>query len=209
MKRFKKYPIQIWFLSEDLRQSASWLTKKTLESSIKGCLSALMSAYFYQYGIKNKKFYSYYFCKERKDESIDKFFPLWPSKKIPTLLNYTTKTSKWARKCREHFDYVRSYLEILLEEYMVRSKHEHPYSVCLEWLKYDAPELKLPYGNIKKIVLEWKCLNPKYRRKDIIQGYRLQFLSQFDNYETVVSEYNISNKDIPEFISEYFKLSII
>lgn len=140
---------------------------------------------------------------------MDKFFPLWPSKKIPTLLNYTTKTSKWTRKCHEHFNYVRSYLEILLEEYMIRSKHEHPYSVCLEWLKYDAPELKIPYGNIKKIVLEWKCLNPKYRRKDIIQGYRLQFLSQFDNYETVVSEYNISNKDIPEFISEYFKLSII
>ncbi len=78
-------------------------------------MQALICTRFYFIGLRNKKFYKYYFDKERKEETMERFFPLWPLKQSPKFMQYTSKESKWTRKCKEHYDYIKQYLDILLE----------------------------------------------------------------------------------------------
>jgi hypothetical protein len=66
MKPPKRYPIQIFFLSEDLVESATWLSNKYLIKTITGCMQALVATRFYFIGIRSAKFYRYYFDKIRK-----------------------------------------------------------------------------------------------------------------------------------------------
>lgn len=54
--------------------------------SISGCMQALIATRFYFIGIRSKKFWSYFFDKVRKDETMDKFFPLWPLKQTPKFI---------------------------------------------------------------------------------------------------------------------------
>ena len=138
-----------------------------------GCVNALNSARFYYAGIRSMKFYKHFFAKERKQQTMEELFPLWPVAMKPSFNSYTSKTSKWTRMCREHYDYVKMYMNALLDEYMYRYKKPHNISKFAEWLEFDAPKLNIPEGHLSKISLPWKCLNPKYRRKDICLGYRL------------------------------------
>lgn len=194
----KRYPIQIWFLSEDMQQSAEWLSNKHLVKTINGCMNALLATRFYYIGIRTPKFYKYYFDKERKRETLDRFFPCWPLKQKPSYMAYKTKTSKWCRMCREHYDYVKQYMAVLLQEYEYRYKKPHGLSRFIEWLEFDAPELSIPEGKLTVISLPWKCLNPKYRDKDICQGYRNQYKAVMTNDGIKLADYK--NRDIPEFL---------
>lgn len=203
----KQYPIQIWFLDADLQKSASYLTNKLLCKTINGCVQALLAARFYYIGIRSPKFYKYYFDKDRKIETLDRFFPCWPLKTKPMYNQYNSKTSKWARKCLEHYNYIKTYLDILLNEYSYRYKTSHKMVVFLNWLECDAPTLNIPLAKLSKITLPWKNLNPKYRRKNIIDGYILQYKSVIDNYGGVKID-DFKNRDIPEFLI-FNKISLI
>lgn len=197
-KRPKTYPVQIWFLDEDLQKSAQCLSNGLLYKSIKGCMQALITARFYFIGIRSKKFYKHFFDKEHKLETMDKFFPLWPMEKQPLFSNYDTRQSKWCRKCLEHVEYVKKYLEILCLEHEFRFRKVSSASKFLDWLENDAPPLKIPRGNLKKIVLEWKTIDPKYRSKDIVAGYRAQCKALLQNDGIQVKDF--TNRDIPEFL---------
>lgn len=202
--KFKKYPVQIWFLDENLNQSAQCLTNKLLVKTISGCMQALITSRFYFIGIRNKKFYDYFFGKEHQVETMDRFFPEWPLKIKPKFVKYTSKEGKWTRKCKEHYDYVKSYLRILLDEYQYRFGKEHNLSKFLTWLDVDAPKLNIPEGHLKRIILPWKVINIKYRRKNIIDGYRLQFMNQFEKEPQ--EEFLKTKRDIPEFVIKFFGL---
>lgn len=196
----KRYPIQIWFLSTDLTESAKFLTDKLLNKSLTGCMTALIAARFYFIGIRSAKFYKYYFDKVRRSETMEHFFPLWPLKQPPPFNQYSSKTSKWCRQCKEHYDYIKTYMDVLLQEYEYRNKKPHGLEKFLEWLECDAPQMNIPQGNIKKIVVPWKVLNPKYRRKDIQLGYRLQYKALLENDGIKITDFK--NRDIPEFLMQ-------
>lgn len=132
---------------------------------------------------------------------MNKFFPLWPSAKPPLFTQYDSRQSKWCRKCLEHYAYIRDYLDALLLEYEFR--HGKPIVSAmkfLEWLDNDAPSLKIPEGHLKKVTFEWKCLDPKYRSKNIIEGYRAQCKAMLTNDGIELKDF--TKRDIPEFLLE-------
>ena len=194
----KAYPIQIWHLDEDPQVSASYLSNGLLHKSIKGCIQALLATRFYFIGIRSKKFYKFFFSKEKKEETMDKFFPLWPFEKPPLFTGYESRQSKWCRKCKEHVDYIVQYLDALLLEYEFRFKKSHASAKFLEWQENDAPQLKIPEGHLKKVTMEWKCLNPKFRSKNIIEGYRAQCKALLQNEGIKIRDF--TNRDMPSFL---------
>ena len=47
---------------------------------------------------------------------------------------------------------------------------------------YESPfetKLDIPKANISKIILPWKALKTKWRRTNIVDGFRLQFMNSF------------------------------
>lgn len=204
--RPKTYPIQIWILDDDMIQSAQQLPDKQLSKTVLGCMQALVAARLYCNGIRSMRFYKYYFDKARKDETMDKFFPLWPFSNKPSFQQYGTQTSKWCRKCKEHFDFVQEYMRICLEEYLFRFAKEHAVSKFLEWNVVDAPSLKVPEAHLKRIVFPWKVLPPKFRSKDICAGYKKHLKSILDK-DGGVQIGSYSKRDIPEFLLEESTLS--
>lgn len=57
--------------------------------------------------------------------------------------------------------------------------------------------IRIPYVELKKITIPWKNLDPKYRKKDIIDGYRMYYRSLI--YDPI-GQYNDVPRDIPEWI---------
>lgn len=197
--KFKSYPIAIWFLDDNLVTSAQMLTDKALDKTIRCCVQALTAARFYFIGIRNQKFYKFYFSKDKRQETLDRFFPLWPFQKPPLFSGYGSKIGKWTRMCREHYDYIVQYLDILLQEYQYRHKKLHVGSKFYEWLAVDAPQLSIPEAHLKKITVEWKSLNPRHRKKNIIEGYKSQYKAMIDN-DGGPKIGDFSNRDIPAFL---------
>ena len=207
--KFKKYPIQIWFLSENLQESATFLTNEYLTKSIVGCINSLITARFYFIGIRNKKFYQYYFDKSRRRETIEKWFPGWPIKSNPPFQSYTSRTSKWCRQCKEHYIYIQTYLDILLLEHNSRNISNKSYQLIADWIKFDAPDIPIPEAHLTKINVPWKVLNPKFRRKIIIDGYRLQYLSLFESFNDILDKYGKSKINVPDFILKFHQLDTL
>lgn len=203
--KHKKWPIYIWFLDNDLRKSAEFLTDKALLRSIDSCIGILMSTYFYMIGIRSKKIYDYFFSKERIDETMSRFFPSWPFKKKPSFNAYSRKESKWCRMCYENWSYAREYLSILLDETAYRNGSESEKAAFLNWLDYGMPSIDLPRVHLDKVYLPWKVVDPKFRRVDVIEGYRLQFMSTFEDNDPFKA-YGSCKRDIPEFVLKHFNM---
>lgn len=146
--KHKKWPIYIWFLDKDMQKSAEFMTDKALLRSIDGCIGALLSAYFYAIGIRSKKFYDYFFAKERMKDTLDRFFPNWPSSKKPSYAAYNRKESKWCRQCLENYNYAKQYLAILLEEIEYRDGRQPENDNILQWIDYDMPKIDIPRAKI-------------------------------------------------------------
>lgn len=206
--KHKQYPIYIWFLDEDLQKSAEYLTDKALVKTIGGCIGAIISTYFYFIGIRSKKFYSYFFDKEHKTNTMIQFFPNWPLKKQPLFTAYGRKESKWCRMCRENFDYIKRYLQILFDEYLYRNSTEHDAVAFLQWVEFDMPKIDLSFARIGIIYLPWKVLNPRYRQANIIEGYRVQYMSTFETTNPF-KEYGSCKRDIPEFVLNHFNADLM
>lgn len=201
--KFKKWPIHIWFLDDDLQKSAEFLTDAALKTSISGCFGAMMSAYMHFIGIRSKRFYSYYFGKEHIAETMANLFGAWPSKRRPMLSAYSWKESKWCRSCHENFDYVCQYISILLDEFYYRTKSIHDISSSAEWVKTAIGNVMFPYAGIENVSLPWKAIEPRFRRVNVIDGYRLQFMSKFEDNDPFKA-YSKCIRDIPDFVLDHF-----
>lgn len=204
MAKFKTSNVQVWFLDSDLYKSAQYLTTPALEKSINGAVDVLLNTVFYISGIRNKKAYDYYFKSDKKDYIMDTIFTNWPFKKKPAFKYFTSRTSKWVRQCKEHFKYIHDYLDIMLSEYEYRQLHEHKLSKFSGWLFEIGVVNKIPTANIKQIIVPWKILKKKFRQKNIIAGYRLQFIDTFC-YEDPINAYGTSRRDVPDFVLSKFK----
>lgn len=197
--RPKAYPIQIWFLDEDLTMSAQLLPDKQLSKTISGCMQALVTARMYVYGIRSNRFYKYYFDKARKAETMDKLFPLWPFSTKPSFQQFGSQASKWCRKCLEHYSYIRRYFSICLEEHEFRKGSPHATSTFVEWNDIDAPAISFPEAHLAKVHVPWKVLPPQFRSKDIESGYRKHLKHVLDRDGGVtIGAY--TKRDIPEFL---------
>ena len=203
--KHRKWPICIWFLDKDLQKSASFLTDRLLMKSIDGCLGALLSSYFYIIGIRSKKFYDYFFSKEHVDETMCRFFPNWPLKKKPSFSAYRRKESKWCRMCYENWAYAKCYLKHLLDESEWRTGTVNESAKVLDWIEYDMPSISLPSANLNEVYLPWKSIEPRFRRVDVIEGYRLQFMSTFEDNDPFKA-YGACKRDIPDFVLQHFNL---
>lgn len=112
---------------------------------------------------------------DRVEDTMDKFFPDWPLKQKPRFQQYSSRESKWARKCGEHLRFVERYLEACLDEWLYRRGKEHGLAAFLAWHLDSVPRIELPDAGLPKIVFPWKSLAPKFRRKDVLEGYRAAF----------------------------------
>jgi len=193
--------VSIWFLDEDLDVSASYLTDKALEKSVKGCAGALVSTYMHMVGIRSKRMHEQLFSEEHRASTMSRLFPEWPGHHVPSFAAYGKKESKWCRMCHENFDYTAKYLRSLLDERMFRK----PKTCCEEdiwsWVMSAIDNVDFPYSGIDKVVLPWKALEPRWRRTDIIEGYRLQYISQLEDGDPFTA-YSTCKRDIPKFIVE-------
>lgn len=200
--RFSVKPLII-FLDEDPVKSSWVLSTRFIDYNIRNCVQVLVCANLYMVGIRNRKACSYYFGKERKTESLQRFFPNWPMKKPPSFVKYTSQESRWCRKCKNHYDVILGYLGALLEEFAFRRGVEHELQDMYDFLQTIQFENSLRLG-IKvvfvkglKVVLPWKNLPLKYRKKDIIEGYRKYYKSLIID---PFYEYRDSKRDIPEWL---------
>lgn len=206
-RKFKQSGVLVWFLDEDLAKSAEYLTNAALGKTLDGCFAVLVTSLLYFTGIRNKKAHAYYFSRDRRDETMDRFFPEWPFRKCPQFRYYTSRPAKWTRMCREHFDYMKSYFDALLLEYEYRNGRRHPLAGFSEWVDV-CMRIRIPSGNVKNIVLPWKSVKLKFRRKDIIEGYRLQYADTFLWGDPLAAYANV-NRDIPEFVVRMFHLDTV
>lgn len=202
----RKWPIYIWFLDDDLQKSSEFLTDKALLRSIDGCIGALVSTYFYMIGIRTKKFYDYFFAKDRIQETMDRFFPNWPLSKKPTFAAFNRRESKWCKMCFENWSYVKKYLELLFEEAAYRNGSEHDDASFMQWIDFDMPNIDLQKAGLSNVVLPWKVIEPRFRKINVIEGYRLQFMSIFEDSDPFKA-YGSCKRDIPEFVLDYFNVN--
>jgi hypothetical protein len=98
-----------------------------------------------------------------------------------------------------------NYFEYLLNEYSYRFGKEHELYDMLDFLKMELFHItirfgyNIPYIENLKIILPWKSLPIKFRRKNIIDGYK-----QYYKHIIIdpLFEYSYSKRDIPEFLFE-------
>lgn len=200
----KYYNPLLLFLDEDLVKSAQALSNLHLEMMIRNTSQILFCGLFYFIGIRNKKFYDFYFGKERKSESIAKWFPTYPMRKFPSFKFYNSVESRWVRKCGDHMSYLIDYFDILLEEHCFRYNRDHE----LYELKYffdtiiptlgAARGIVIPFVNLKKIVIPWKNLDPRFRKKDLIEGYRKYYRYIVWNPYVQCGD---TKRDLPEWLT--------
>lgn len=202
----KSYPIQIWFLDDDLHKSAQYQTNSSLTKSISGCMQSLINVLFYFSGIRTHKIYKHLFAYEIRKESMEKYFPLWPLQQKPFFRQYLSRESKWCRKCLEHVEYTKTYMSLLLDEYEYRFNRQHKLTTFLDWYEHDAPQFSIPKANIDKVTIPWKNLDPRFRRKDLVRGYQLMFMSKFTKHP--IDEFARTKRDMPEFVVEHFKFDL-
>ena len=192
----------IIFLDTNLDLSAQYLTNKHLDNCIKSCNDVLLSSLFYMIGIRSKKFHKFYFSGDKRKESMDKWFPTYPLKSGPAFIKYNSQEARWCRKCKNHYDYILRYFESLLNEYAYRFHNDHKLYEMLDFFKMIMYEISVKYGirvvyiRDLKITLPWKSLPVRYRKKNIIEGYRAYYVHQiFDP----IGDYMGSSRNVPEF----------
>lgn len=204
-KKFQSGP-QVWFIDEDPTKAAESMVDEALEKTITGAQAALVGARMYFAGARSKKLYSALFSRDRKDETMERHFPGWPYRSLPQFKFYDTRISKWCRKRKEHHDAVRAYLAAALDEWEFRRGRRHKAAMFLDWLDSDAPALPLP-SVAGPVVFPWKALKLKYRRKDVVEGYRLQYVSAFC-WPDPLTAYAGVDRDVPEFVLKVFNLDV-
>ena len=101
------------------------MSNKLLKKTIDGCIQAIVNARLYCAGIRSPKFYKHYFGRDKIQETMDRLFPCWPLHRFPGFLKFSSRESKWARICKNHYDYILRYLDFLLNEHAFRFKREH------------------------------------------------------------------------------------
>ena len=191
------------FLSEDPAESARFSDNRILIENIQKTSQVLVTVVLYVSGIRSKKIHSYLFSKERRAQTIRKYFNSWPSTQPPQFTLYTSPEARWARKCKNHYDYLLSFLEANMDEFEFRFGKTHPLWLFLDFFRMALYELAfnrlsaLPEIKDMKIVLPWKNLPLDCRKKNIIEGYRKWYKRGLGD---PILAYVGTKRDVPEWV---------
>lgn len=195
--KFKSNDPLVWVIDNDLEVSAHGLTNEYLNKTIVNLIQILVDVKFYFAGIRNKRYYQYYFNKERKEETMSQLFPGIDGY-TPKMKFQTHRTTKWARRCLEHYEYFRKYLNICFLEYNARRRRFHKMSDIILFLLEDSSVAEhLPKANIEKVTLDWKNIPKRIRCRDVLEMYRRYYVSLIGD---PFIAYKDSNVDIPDFV---------
>lgn len=194
----------ILFLDEDHQKSAQYLTNFHLEYGIKNSIQVLLCSIYYMVGFRNKTIFKHYVSKDRWDETRFQYFPQYPLKSMPKFSYYNSYESKWCRMCKNHYRYLSDYLGCMLEEYYFRYNSEHNLAEMYDFLRTLPYELAARRGlklvslkDSTKLQLPWKNLPIKFRKKDIIAGYRAYYKSIIPS---ALDAFIGTKRDIPDFL---------
>ena len=212
----KKYKPLVWFLSPDPKENAQWLATKDLDYSIKNGVQLLVCLQLWLSGIRTPRTFKYLFPTISRDdpdrhekmatmkESAAKYFPELlddcPSFRFKfTFAKHTT--TKWARMCKEHFNFLAEHLLVMIQEWNYRfpKKFNKLESVAYYLTsEIDVSSLpNLPEG--ESVIPDWRQIPPKYRMKNIFDSYK-RFYSICMN--DIQEAYFNSPRSVPEFLTK-------
>lgn len=200
MRFFHPYLV---FLSEDPTEAARFSTQPLLVENVKQTCQVLTCVMLYMFGIRSKKMHKFMFSKEKKDETMRKYFRNWPLKSSPPFTLYNSPEARWARKCKNHYDYLVAFLEANADEYQFRIGSPISYEPLVEYFRFALYEaafdnrISLPEIENMKIVLPWKNLPLDCRKRNVIDGYRKWFIRGLGD---PISAYVGTKRDVPEFV---------
>ena len=193
------------FLDENPEKSATYLTNFILKKSVERACQVLMCSIYYVLGFRTKTIFRHYFSKDRWHETKFTYLPKYPLDTIPKYTFYTSVEARWCRKCLQHYNYVSKYFSAMLDEWFYRFGKEHPLEEMREFLMTFPMEHSVATGVLmpslkdkSKMQFPWKNLPLKYRRKDIVSGYRAY-------YRHIVPSNTLfdgTRRDVPEFMVE-------
>lgn len=206
------HPVLI-FLDENHDTSARYLTNQYLDFCIRNTCQVLMCSLFYSIGIRSKTFYKHYVCKERWADTKARFFPTYPLSTMPKFSFYNSQEARWCRKCQNHYYYLVDSLDSMLNEFSFRFNKDHELYEMADFLRFAPIKMQLSVRcrmatlkHASKLQLPWKNLPPKYRRKNIIQGYREFFRSQIPS---PLDAYIGTKRDVPDFLVDKMEATLV
>ena len=202
MRFFHPYLV---FLSENPSEAARFSDNRILCENLKRTPQILICVLLYVVGIRSKKIHKFLFSKERKGETLRRYFRNWPLKESPQFTLYSSPEARWARQCKNHYDYLVEFLDANLEEFFFRYGTDHPSSILADFLRGALYEIAftnyivLPEVKNLKLELPWKNLPLDCRRKNIVEGYRKWYKIGLGD---PILAYIGTKRDVPEFLLE-------
>ena len=200
MRFFHPYLV---FLSEDPSEAARFSNNALLLENLKQTRQVLVCVLLHIVGIRSKKIHKFLFSKERKDDTLRKYFKGWPSKSAPQFTLYNSPEAKWARMCKNRYDYLVSFLEANQDEFFYRFGKDCPAYEYLDFFKMAVYDIAfnnlvaLPDIPNLRLELPWKNLPLDCRKKNVVEGYRKWYLKRLGD---PISEYVGTKRDVPEFV---------
>ena len=194
----------VLFLDKDVSKSARCLTNFHLEHGIRNSIQVLLCSIYYLIGFRNRTIFKHYVSKDRWDETRFKYFPQYPLNTMPKFSYYSSYESRWCRMCNDHYGYLSEYLGCMLEEHAFRYNSEHRMAEMHDFLRTLPFEIAVRRGlklvSLKdktRMQLPWKNLPVKFRKKDIIAGYRAYYRSIIPS---ALDAFIGTKRDIPDFL---------
>ena len=199
-KKRKTYAPLIWILDPDPAAAPHLLTNKYLKSSISKGIQILVCARFWFAGIRSKKSFLFWFAKDRAESTLRQLFNGYAFEpgSVLKFTFFTHRTTKWARKCKEHMKFVEDFVWNGALEWAKRTGHPHPDYDFIEFLcRLKPASEQMPSAHLKKIVPEWKNIPPKFRQNDVYKAFRIFYAHCIGDPWAAYAKDKV---DIPEFL---------
>lgn len=201
-KHHKVYNPLIWILDSDPVVAPHLLTNKYLNSSINKGIQVLICARFWFAGIRSKRAFAYWFAEERAEDTLNKLFngfSFQPGTSLKFTF-FTHRTTKWARKCKEHMKFLEDFVWNGVCEWVERTGYSHSMYNLAEFLCKTKPvSAEMPEAHLKKLIPEWKNIPPKFRQNDVYKAFRIFYSHCIGDPWTAYAKDKV---DIPEFLTK-------
>ena len=199
-KKHKTYSPLVWILDPDPVAAPHLLTNKYLDKSIKAGLQILICVRFWFAGIRSKRAFAYWFAENRAESTLQQLFNGY-SFEPGTVLKFTFfthRTTKWARKCKEHMKYLEDFVWNGVCEWATRNGHPHQQYDLAEFLCVTKPASEqMPFAHLKQVIPEWKNIPPQFRQNNVYKAFRIFYAHCIGDPWTAYAKDKV---DIPEFL---------
>ena len=199
-KKQKTYNPLVWILDSDSVLAPHLLNNKYLNSSINKGIQILICARFWLAGIRNKKAFAYWFDEYHVESTMQQLFKdySFAPGNVLKFTFFTHRTTKWARKCKEHMKYLEDFIWNGVCEWRERTGYSHQQYDLAEYLCVIRPISKqMPAAHLKEIIPEWKNIPPQFRQNDVYKAFKIFYAHCIgDPWEAYAKD----KVDIPDFL---------